>query len=362
MYYIPNAFFVFGDVMSSYHKRFSYNGTVSLLSVLSVISALLSVFVSDIFLMPTAAFIAVLMLCERKGKKLLSFLIPALIVLINAAEIVLVALYGESNDFLFLYSAAALEAVVLGVILYFLFSNNINKFESVIVMTVLSILFILVNIWLFSASLTGSFSISSTVKFYTDAIEAYREIFIESFTEIIASSELSGSASLSEMYSEETIAALYDTLISYAPAALIVCAFALVGILCKIFSITVNKITGSMRIFEWRFTVKPIFAYAFCALFFTNVLFGGVGGVFTIVVSNLYTVFTAVFAYVGFGFVCRMLAMRRRRSTAFLIFIACILFAGSIAFNLLAIYAALAIIIGQRRRKQLGDFNSEDRS
>ena len=348
--------------MSSYYKRFSYNGVMTLLCVLSILSAILSLFISDVFLTATAAFVAVLMLCERKDKRILSFVVPALIILINCGYIVLVALFGESLAFLSLYSVAAVEALFLGIILYFLFSKNVNKSESVIVMTVVSILFVLVNLWLLSASLTGSFSLSDTVKFYTDAIEQYREIFIESFTEIIASSELSGSASLSEMYTEETIAALYDTLISYAPAALIVCAFALVGMLCKIFTFTVNRITGSMRIFEWRFTVKPIFAYAFCVLFFANLLFGGIGGAFTVVVSNLQTVFTAVFAYVGFGFACRLLLMRSRRKAPIFILIACLLFAGSIVFNLLAIFAAVTIIIGERRRKQFGDYNSEDRS
>lgn len=352
----------FGDMMSSHYRKFSYNGIMALLSTLSILSAILSLFISDIFFTVTAALLAVLMLCERKQRRILSFSIPAVIILINALEIVLVSLYGETNPFLSLYSGAALEAVVLGVILYFLFSRNVNKSESVAIMTVVSILFILVNLWLLSSSFVGSFSITDTVKFYTDAIESYREMFIESFTEIIANADPAYSASISEMYSEETIASLYDTLISYAPAALIVCAFALVGMICKIFTFTVNRITGSMRIFEWRFTVKPIFAYAFGILFFTNVLFGGIGGIFTIVVSNLYTVFTAVFAYVGFGFVCRMLAVRRRRSTAYLIFIALLLFAGSVAINLLAIYAAVAIIIAHRRLKQFGDYNSEDRS
>ena len=359
---MPNVFLFFGDIMSSYSKRFSYNGTVALLCTLSLLSALLSLFISDVFLTMTAAFVAVLMLCERKGKKILSFVIPALIVLMNFGYIILVALYGNSLTFLSLYSIAATEALILGIILYFLFSRNVNKSESVIVMTVVSILFILVNLWLLSASLIGSFSISDAVKFYTDAIASYREIFIDSFTEMIVNAEASYSESFSEIYSEETIASLYDTLISYAPAALIVCAFALVGMLCKIFTFTVNKITGSMRIFEWRFTVKPIFAYAFCALFFINLLFGSIGGVFTVVVSNLYTVFTAVFAYVGFGFACRMFLMRTRRRAPIFILIACLLFAGSIVFNLLAIFAAVTIIIGERRRKQFGDFNSEDRS
>ena len=348
--------------MSSYYKRFSYSGIMTLLCTLSVLAALLSLFISDVFFTATAAFVAVLMLCERKGKRILSVVIPTLIVLINVTYFVLSFLFGDKFLLLSLYSVAATEAVILGVLLCFLFSRNVNKSESVIVMTVVTILFLLVNLWLIAASFVGSFSISGAFEFYTDAIESYREIFIESFTEIIANSEFSGSTSVSEMYSEETIASLYDTLVSYAPSALIVCAFALVGILCKIFTFTVNKVTGSMRIFEWRFTVKPIFAYAFGALFLINVLFGGIGGVFTIVVSNLYTVFTAVFAYVGFGFASRMLLMRRRRPATVFILIVFLLFAGSIAFNLLAIFAACTIIIGERRRKQFGDFNSEDRS
>ena len=348
--------------MSSYYRRFSYKGIMALLSVLSIASALLSLFISDIFFTATAALVAVLMLCERKKRRVFSFLIPALIILINAAEIFLAALYGDSVLILSLYSVSALEGVMLGVILYFLFSRNLKKSESVILMTVVSAVFVLVNIWLLSASFTGSFSISDTIAFYTDAIAYYREIFIEGFVEIIANAESAYSGALSEMYTEETIASLYDTLISYAPAGLIIYAFAMVGFICKIFTFTVHRVTGSMRIFEWRFTVNPMFAYVFCSLFFTNVLFGGIGGVFTIVVSNLYTVFTAILAYVGFGFACRMLLMRRKRSGMVFLLIACVLFVGAVAFNLLAMFAAFTIIIGEKRRKQFNNFNSEDRS
>ena len=348
--------------MGSYYRKFSYKGTMTSLCLLSLVSALFSVLVSDIFLAPTAAFLAVLMLCERKQGRVLSFVIPSAIVLINSVFLALFIFFRDSFSVSPIYSIGAFEAVILGILLYFLFSRNVNKAESVIVMTAVCVVFVFVNLWLLISSITGDFSITGSFELLKELNIYYREVFIETVMEIVSGANSAYSSALGEMYSEQTIASLYDTLISYAPAAILLCAFSIVGILSKIFTFTVHKITGSLRIYEWKFTVKPIFAYVFCALFFINVFLGGIGGVFTIVVSNLYTVFMFVFAYVGFGFASKMLFMRRRRSGTIFILLACILFAGSIAFNLLSIFAAVTIIIGDRRRKQFNNFNNEDRS
>ena len=348
--------------MSSYSKRFSYSGIMLTLSAISILSCALSLFISDIFLTVTAATVAVLMLCERKRGRVLSFVIPSVIALLNAAYIASAYFLGDSVALLSIYSVSGFEAIIFAVMLYFLFSRNVKKFDSVVVMTIVGVAFVLINVWLLCASLIGDFSIGGTLALLAEAKDSYREMFYEGFLELINSAEGASVGSFAEMYTDEAIYGLYDTLISYIPAGIILLAFATVGMICKIFSLTVHRVTGSSRIYEWNFMVKPMFAYLFLSVFAINLLFGGIGGLFTIVVSNVYTVLMLVLAYVGFGLACRMLLMRRRRSSVIFILIACVAFGGAIAFNLLALFATAMIITGERRRKQLNSFNREDRS
>lgn len=348
--------------MGSYNRNFSYKKTMTSLSVLSLAAALLSVLVSDIFLAPTAAFLAVLMLCERKQGRVLSFVIPAAILSINVVALGLMIIAKDLASVTPRYSIAAVEGLVLGILLFLFFSKNLSKSESVILMTVVSVVFIFVNLWLLLSRFTGDFSIAGNIKTITELNASYRETFIETMMKVVAGAEASYPLALGEMYTEETIASLYDTLISYTPAAVLLCAFSIVGILCKIFTFTVHRITGSSRIYEWKFAVKPIFAYVFCALFTLNVFFSGIGGAFTVVIANLYTVFMLVFAYVGFDIISRMILMRRRRSSTIFILLACVIIGGSIAFNLLSVFAVVTTIITDVRRRRFNSFNNEDRS
>ncbi len=312
---------------TEYKERDAYKSSIIFLTSFAVLFAVVSIFVSDVFVPVSAAFLSVLFLSERRGVRKFSMLSAALLLILNLGSFLLAHFTN-----LTVYGISGIQIIFMAFLLFLMFGKNRPKSETVFVLIAACALCYAVSLWFFAADMTGSFSIGGAIEFYKEFIYALKETFVESVNSI--TSQMPEGA-LSEIYSEEAAAELADSVIRMLPGIFILVLFATVGIMCKIFSFAVYKVTGNNRIFEWKFFTSNLLAYFYCVLFVIYVIFASGTGIFATVVINLFTVFLFVYAYFGFGFLSALLSMRRSRGFAWSVLI--------VAFIILGVFAALIL-------------------
>ena len=321
----------------SYTKRSGYSSPVVTLAVLTAVFGLMCVLFVDLLTPAVSAMLAVLFLSERRGKKKIFLMISSLLIAVNIITVALAALTEA-----FVFSATALHVVAMSLLIVYFFSRSRSKSELVLALTVTSIIFFLVSMWLTAVSYTGVFSLSSAIEFYKEFAITVKETVLLAVEE--ASLGLTD-GTLSSIYSEESVNALFESIARILPALGILAAFIYAGIACKVFSLAVYKTTGSSRIYEWRFVLGSVFAYFYCVLFVAYVFFAGGDNAFSVVIANLFTVFMPVFAYFGFGFATALLSLRYTRGFAWSVLIVLMLLFSAIAFVVLSFLGVVFVIL-----------------
>ncbi len=336
-----------GEIMNTeYRERLSYGSAMWTLALLALIFSIISLTLSDIFVPVSAAFLSVMLLCEKKRGKRFSYFVPCAIAALNAAVFVC-AFFTK----LLIFTVAGLEIIAVSFFLYVLFSKNIGKGETVGALSVTFALFLTISLWLTAADATGSFSLTASLDFYKAFAGELKDVFIESVAQMTQGLP---SGTVTELYNEQTAAVMFDTVISVLPAIGIIFTVIMTGFLCKLFSFVVFKITGNTRIFEWRFITSSLLAYFYCALFVVNLLASGSDSVFSVVVMNLYLVFMVIYAYLGFQFSTALISMRRTRGFAWTLIALAVVIASAFAAIILSFVGVVYVVFFNRSKRKLG--------
>ena len=321
----------------NYTKRTGYSSPVITLAVLTAVLGLMSVLLVDLLTPVVSAMLAVLFLSERRGKKKLFLMISALLLTANIITAVLAVLTEA-----FVLSATAFHVIAMALLIALLFSKSRSKSELVLALTVTTIIFFFISMWLTAVTYTDAWSLSSAVEFYKEFALAAKETVLSALEE--ASLGVSD-GTLASIYDEETVNALFESVARILPALGILAALIYAGIACKVFSVAVYKTTGSPRIYEWRFMLGSVFAYFYCVLFVAYVFLSGANGALSVVIANLFTVFMPIFAYFGFGFATALLSLRYSRGFAWTVLVVLVLIFSAIAFVILSFLGVVFVIL-----------------
>lgn len=311
---------------------FSFSDTIgrkriTLLAALAVaLCGVLCVFFGEIVLPVFAAFYAVLILADTSYKKIISLALGA------------VSLAATVSLYLLGFGTLSLPFACLGgALIALLFGRGASKGELAFYLTAAFTLMLVVSLYLMFAAAAGDYSLNAVVEFVNGWYTQLRSEFVGQIMESL-------SAASSEIFvgmDEITLTESFDSVFDMALSVVVLLAFLLAGISLKIFSALMYRIAKepSVVVF-WRFSTSNIVAYFYCALFVLSFFAGG-DGVYAITVSNLFNVFLAVYAYIGFNFALSIVSGKLGYTLSVIILIAGILFLGVIGLEILS---ALGVI------------------
>ena len=308
-------------------QSYSNKKTPLVLSLLCVVFGAICGLLGELLLPLPIAFLAALYLFDNSNRHTFSIVTSAIIVIINIVGLL----------FKISLSAFGPASIILAFLIYYAFSRKQSKSDASFLMTIICAAFSVVGYLLIAMNLQGEYTIDAALEFYTKLSDMLKE----SFTELMLEAYKTAGIEITV----EAVAKVYDTQISLIISYLLIIAFFIVGVSFKIFGLIVKKCTEDDReISSWRFFTSNVFAYFYVILVFISMFVINVDSVVAVAVLNLYYVFMAVYAYVGFNVAMAMLTKKMRPFVSFLLLALAVLVFSSIAFQILAVLGVLFTI------------------
>ncbi|HBJ19199.1 MAG TPA: hypothetical protein DDY70_05640 [Clostridiales bacterium] len=302
-----------------------------LITAMTAIFCLFVLLLSDVFLPIAAALYAVLFLYEKR--KVISLIFP--VVTIGASA--------------FLGYAAVLAAAfifLIGATIAQLYRVGLGKWESSLCVTLLFAVHILLLLFILAAVKVGSTSLDAVFGFYTDYMETQKAQFIEAMTSI--STTLPDGTPVFAV-TAETAEALFFSITRLVVAFLTVVAFFLCGIAYKLFGSVVRRSDADpAKIRRFTFLPPTMFAYFYILLFFLSLFFSDSENNFAVALNNLFYIFLAVFAYVGFKFALFLVHRMRHHGLGIAVFIIFCLFGGVLAAEVFSFLGVFYTVMSRR--------------
>ncbi len=304
-------------------KSSLYKKIITSLSVLTASCVFGCILLGYIFLPMAAALYAALLIYENKSKRVMSYVLPVVMYLVNLVL----------RDFSF-YSLEAVAYVVIGVIIYLCCTKNVSKGETVF-WTTLSLSVLLVFSAIFIAFETlGSFGITPLEQFFSNLFLSYKSFFVDT---LISVGMVNKEGIYFFAYNPSEAEMLFHEIVILLIPLLILVAFALSGITFKIFQAVIRKNSGEdCEINSWNFKTSNLIAYFYVAVAILTMFISG-NGIFEISIVSINTVFSAVFAYIGVSFIYSLLTVKGKSPffAITLIIVLCLVFS-SFAIQLLS--------------------------
>ncbi len=334
----------------------SYKKVMTVLALLGIATLFAAILIADLFMYASAAFFAAFLLVDKTSKKVLSIMLFAFSVVV-AVLYNLLAVPAFPALHYNIYGAAM---PIFAFLIAFMFSKKRSKAEAVVVICAAVALFIVIDIYLGLVDQTGVLSFSVNKQLFLDIIADFRKLFVDTLSGL--SFEVDGMAQ--SPFSEELAGGIFDGFLQLFIGLLFIPAFLGTGILCKIFSYVTFLLLPTEKkdvIIKWHFTTTNLVAYFYCVLFLLNA-FVPATGAFGIAVANLNIIFTAVYSYIGFGFISAILALSRKKSFVYALLIITILLLPTLAFQILSLSGVFSTVMRNKASKNgfFGNFGQNN--
>ena len=308
--------------------------------MLAVVFATFAAFLGEPFIPFAAASLAGLWLCEREKPGIFSVLVPCAVLLVNF-------LIGG------LISVIGIEILIVALILVLALKKRAKKSETAFILTAVIFVITLLSLACAAINVTGEFTLDAIKVFYSDLLENLRDAFIKMAESYVAALQTSSSAAIE--IPVDDINLVFDAMVGGLIGMLVSLCFVMAGITLKLFVAVARRLMpNDAFLAAWHFTTPSLYAYAFMALYILSIFVGGTDA-FSLTVTNLTTVFTTVYAYVGASVVYSMLSGRLGRWKSLLIIGAVALMFSGIAFRLLAFFGAYATVAANKFNELKGD-------
>jgi hypothetical protein len=146
---------------------------------------------------------------------------------------------------------------------------------------------------------------------------------------------------------------LFNTLINSLISVIVICGFLIAGVTFKIFGALVGRIDNEPSVvYNWRFSTSNVFAYFYIAVMLLSLFLGVSTDIFSLTVSNLYNVLSAVYAYIGYNYVSAMLINSPRRGFMKVILIFALFSATSLAIGILSVMGVIFTFSHNKIKKE----------
>ena len=315
----------------------SYPKIISLFAILTAVFALGSSVFGYILLPFAASFYAGLLVYEDKKRRILSFLVPVAVFIINFF------IAGT------IYSLEAVGYVLLGLIIFIAVKLNLSKAETAFWMSLCTVALLAVSLIFIPLSL----GLDSVIGFYQELLLRFENFFTEY---IIAATAEAEDGILNFYYNQYEASAIFKELILLSVAVFPIVAFLISGVALKLFSAIARKNSPEdSGILEWRFSTPNTVVYFYIIVMILAFMSAEDNGAFALVIAILNAIFTVVYAYSGASFVVGFFVMRGRSSIfGMLILILAMIVFSSFALHFLAIFGAYLTLTLNKLKKNTG--------
>jgi len=300
-----------------------------------------------IFVPVLTAFLAFLFVLEKGQRRIMSFVLPILIIAIDLVF----------ND---IYSFNCAISVLLGLIVYLSFTKpTFSKGEYAIIATALMALFITFMFFLSAFYELKSWDFNMALEYYEKIFAELRSTYIDKMLEYAGSFKEQINT---EVLTPELIGATFDMYLNMIISVITVSAFFFVGVGYKIFSfIAVRYAKNTECVRKWRFSTPSMFAYFYIILYAVNIFSGGGTDIASISIFNLTNIFMFIYAYIGFVFAISILERRMNKLASVIVAVFAVLLLYSFAFSILSMLGVFVVISSDRANMSEGsDSNSID--
>jgi hypothetical protein len=268
----------------SLNKNLEYGRVITKLSVLTVISVFGCMLLGYLILPFASAFYATLLVYEKPSKRILSYVLPVVLFLLN------LLLNG-------IYSLEAVAYIAIGVIIYFSLKRNTAKGETAFWVSLAVSLFAIISLIFVAFKSTGAFGILPIKQFYSNLYMNFRTQFIETLTSLKTVNE---DEILIFAYNSYEAQRMFREIIISFVSIFIIIVFVIAGASLKLFVTTANKYSGEDDpIYNWDFKASSIVAIFYVVVSLISFMFANDGSTFAFVIMTLNTLFSVIFAYIG---------------------------------------------------------------
>ena len=315
----------------STNGNFSYMRVMVRYTLLTLLSALGCSFFGYVFLPFAAAFYATILLFENPAKRVVSYVLPVIVLAINFL------LRG-------MYSLEAVAYLIVGLLICFCIRRNKSKGETAFWLSFAILVCLVVSALLLIFELSNKAGYASVSKFYSDTFNEYRKVFLDTVTSLIHE-DSDGIQSFAYNLYEANL--LFRELIIYLIPVAFLLSFVISGLTLKVFCRAVARnAEEDSDIYAWHFGASNVISYFFIAVSFLAFMSNSDGSAFSYVLFTLNTIFTAVFAYIGLKSLY-YIVIARGKSRFFAIVLIIIAFAlfSSFAFQILSYFGVIVNIV-----------------
>lgn len=319
-------------------KEIPYKGAMILLCLGIIALGIFTVFFGDILVPVLCAFLAVLFTLENKERRVLSYVVSAVLLISNLAALLFIDSFCSFFGFC---------VVIFAYIIYLSFTRGVEKADCVTILTAIGAFFVVATFVYYAMVFTENYTLGAVSEFVSLLRVAFEKIMNESIAMMIASMPES-EAQLTPVLSQITV--IFDSfkLISISFAAII--GFVLSGIALKFYSFLVFKMSDAgASVFRWKFKTPRIFGYFYIILSLVSVFTISSDSLVAVAVANLYNIFMVIYAYLGFNFAVRLLSTRRSKAFAYFLVVLAILLFSSFAIEILSLMGVFFTITDKGR-------------
>ncbi len=311
----------------------TYNSSVAILTSLTFITGIATIFLGFIFVPFAAAFYAMLLFCEKYGKhRIFSYVAP----------VALIALDVLYNGYAILGSVSF---VLVGFLLFFMYSTGAGKFETVIIISAVLFTFYLADVFSFILQYVDNVSMESIKNSLLYAYDSGKNILLSLYDESV---KILAENGIAPYYTADALVDAYKFYVLCTPAYMFVCAIISVAVASKIFRFFVVKYTkDSPAAIKWRLHTPSVFAILYIVTAVLRLFTGD--GVFGICVAWIYITLSIIYVYIGIRFIYQFISLKKNTVLAVVVIALAFIFFSGLAYSLASYFGAYYVISVNRR-------------
>jgi len=316
----------------------SYGRTMTFFSILTLISATAAAVIGEILIPVAVALLAALFVLEKPSGRILSYIIPICLIVIDFA------LNG-------LFSLIGIEITALSIIIAIFYVRKATKAETATYLVFAMSIFILATVYISGAKGAESFSPAAVGEYYRVTVVQLKEYFIDN---VLTAEITANNGEVTQLMSAEEAEYYVSSIANALPSLIAVMSFAIAGFALKLFCAIIRKNCkwGLLKTFS-HFYASSLIAYAYIAVAIIGALASS-EAVFDIAIRNVSSILMFVFAYVGLRYVLALAKLSQRQATMYILIFASLMFMSGIAVQLLS-YFGVFINISVNRQLAAGN-------
>ncbi len=319
----------------------TYNSSIAILTALTIFSGIATIFFGFLVVPFASAFYAMLLFCEKYGNRRMFSYISAVVI------IALGFFFGVSSIL------CTVAAVLVGFLIYFMYSHKVGKLETVFIISGILLAFYIASIFVLIFACIDKATMSSIKDTLLHTYDSAKNIIMYSIMyscDNVAVAKLLAIFDIdtSTQYFKELVLERYRMFVFLLPSYLFAAAIISVGVTSKIFKFFVSRFTpDAQNSMKWRLHTPTLFAVIYIASSILSLFTGD--GVFGISVRWIYIIFSVIYAYIGVRFVYQFISLKKNSLLAAVVVAVAFLLLGTFAYQLTSYFGAYYVISVNKR-------------